>query len=343
MDRIVWIGPQPSADEYGVMLGNREVRIVAFASAEAAASFLCEGQIGVVVVAADWTEAASAIQKLKAAHPEVQILAATKAGVPSHLDLALQAGACGLVDILARGRLIERIGCATEHYERVVRERKLLLRLRLLNEEFLKNMISLEKRSIDLEGKVEPEQQTWLREQGNDKPYRVLVVDDEPAIKYLFELILEGEEYEVVTADDGQGGLDAFFERPFPLVITDNKMPGIGGLEVLRRIKRAQPDTDVIMITGYGTKEAAIEALNLGVSAFLEKPFVDIHKVRADIETVIHSQQERIQKRQYLHRFKERNALFLERYCAVRADLESWLGSRGVVDGRAGNGKDLGE
>jgi excisionase family DNA binding protein len=103
---------------------------------------------------------------------------------------------------------------------------------------------------------------------------RILVVDDESSIRDLLVKALALEErYDVDTASDGRSALERLRLYPYDLLIADLKMPGIDGLSVIREAKRLKPELPVIIITGYSTETAAIEAVNLGVSGYLTKPF----------------------------------------------------------------------
>ena len=102
---------------------------------------------------------------------------------------------------------------------------------------------------------------------------RILVVDDESSIRDLLAKTLALAEYDVDTASDGRSALERLRLYPYDLLIADLKMPGIDGLSVIREAKRLKVDLPVIIITGYSTETAAIEAVNLGVSGYLTKPF----------------------------------------------------------------------
>ncbi|HKY19842.1 MAG TPA: response regulator, partial [Vicinamibacterales bacterium] len=102
---------------------------------------------------------------------------------------------------------------------------------------------------------------------------RVLVVDDESSIRHLLARTLALAEYDIDTASDGPSALERLRLYPYDLLIADLRMPGIDGLDVIREAKRLKADLPVIIITGYSTETAAIEAVNLGVSGYLRKPF----------------------------------------------------------------------
>lgn len=101
---------------------------------------------------------------------------------------------------------------------------------------------------------------------------RLLLVDDEPGIRKMMSLDLSSDGYVVFTAEDGAKGLELFDREKPSLVLTDLKMPGMDGIEVLKRIKDKSPDTEVIVITGHGDMDLAIQSLQLDASDFITKP-----------------------------------------------------------------------
>lgn len=104
-----------------------------------------------------------------------------------------------------------------------------------------------------------------------EKP--VLVVDDEKNIRLTLSQALESLGLEADTATDGQEALDKLTKKEFGLILLDLKMPGMDGMEVLRRLRTIRPDIRVIIITAYGTVESAVEAIKLGAVDFVQKPF----------------------------------------------------------------------
>src|SRR5205085_11561386 len=101
---------------------------------------------------------------------------------------------------------------------------------------------------------------------------RILVIDDEGAIRDSLKMTLEYEGYEFVGAATGQEGL-ALVERETPdLVMLDIKMPGMDGLEVLDRLRNINETLPIVVISGHGTIETAVEATKKGAFDFIEKP-----------------------------------------------------------------------
>ncbi|MGD9350992.1 MAG: response regulator, partial [Desulfobacterales bacterium] len=101
---------------------------------------------------------------------------------------------------------------------------------------------------------------------------KLLLIDDEPDILRVLSMSLKADGYDVVTAGNGTEGITAFEKEGPDIVITDIKMPGMDGIEVLRKVKELNADTEVIIITGHGDIENAIEALKHGASDFINKP-----------------------------------------------------------------------
>lgn len=106
-----------------------------------------------------------------------------------------------------------------------------------------------------------------------DSRPRVLVVDDEASIRDLLSKTLALADYDVDVSPDGQSALERLRLFDYDLLITDLKMPGMDGLTVINEARRLHADLPVIIITGFSTEASAIEAVNLGVTGYLTKPF----------------------------------------------------------------------
>ena len=103
-------------------------------------------------------------------------------------------------------------------------------------------------------------------------PKTILIADDEPGIRSSLQKLLEFEGYRVVLAEDGQRALAILRDRAVDLVLLDIKMPGLDGLEVLSQVHRDQPQLPVVIISGHGSIQTAVEATRLGAYDFIEKP-----------------------------------------------------------------------
>jgi DNA-binding NtrC family response regulator len=104
-------------------------------------------------------------------------------------------------------------------------------------------------------------------------PTRILVIDDEESIRDSMSLVLRKEGYRVETAASGAEGMKLFGAEAFQIAFVDLKLPGTTGLDVLNRIKEADPETPVIIITGYASIESAVEAMKRGAFDYMTKPF----------------------------------------------------------------------
>jgi len=102
---------------------------------------------------------------------------------------------------------------------------------------------------------------------------KVLVIDDEQIVLDSVSQILIDENYEVDVSLSGREGLDWAIERPYDIILTDIRMPDIGGMRVLRDIKRVKSSLPVVIITGYATTKSAVQAMKLGAAEYIEKPF----------------------------------------------------------------------
>jgi DNA-binding NtrC family response regulator len=100
----------------------------------------------------------------------------------------------------------------------------------------------------------------------------VLVVDDEPSNVASLEKIFQREGMRVLTADNAKTALDLARAHRVQVVLTDLMMPGTSGLELLRALKQASPETEIVMMTAYGTVETAVQAMREGAYDFVEKP-----------------------------------------------------------------------
>ncbi|MCX7985224.1 MAG: sigma-54 dependent transcriptional regulator [Bacteroidetes bacterium] len=173
---------------------------------------------------------------------------------------------------------------------------------------------------------------------------RVLVVDDERSVRDSLKMILEYEKYEVFLAENGQEALQLLRERTLDAVLLDVKMPGLDGIEVLTKIRTLGPSVPVIMISGHGTIETAVEATKLGAYDFLQKP-LDREKVLVTLRNALaHAALTRENEQLRLHLEGERKILGTSR--AIQAILETIqqiapTEARVLITGENGTGKEL--
>ncbi len=118
----------------------------------------------------------------------------------------------------------------------------------------------------------------------------ILVVDDEPAMRLLLSSVLKDEGHDVTAAATGEEAVQLIAKRHYHLVVTDLKMPGISGLELLEQVKRDDPGTAVIILTAFGTVEGAVEAMRKGAVHYLLKPLANPDELRLAVRRVLEEQ-----------------------------------------------------
>lgn len=102
---------------------------------------------------------------------------------------------------------------------------------------------------------------------------KVLIIDDEKNIRLTLSKCLKYIDFDVDEAINGEEGLEKFWASHYDLIVLDLKMPGMDGLEVLKRIREKDRETPVIVVTAHGTVDVAVDAMKLGAADFMQKPF----------------------------------------------------------------------
>ncbi|MFC1573112.1 response regulator, partial [Candidatus Eisenbacteria bacterium] len=170
-------------------------------------------------------------------------------------------------------------------------------------------------------------------ESPNARGFRVLVVDDEAEIRRSLEDLLCEEGYEVATAGSGSEALEAFEAGAFHLVITDLRMPPPDGLQLLRKIKERWPETEVILLTAFATRDTAREAMREGAREYVEKPYKEfemllrVGRVYEQIQN-LHKQEQLEGDRQRLETDREalsRRVETLEEIATTEATFETLI------------------
>jgi DNA-binding NtrC family response regulator len=122
------------------------------------------------------------------------------------------------------------------------------------------------------------------------KRTKALVIDDEQIVLDSVKKILAQEGFDVDMSSSGRKGLDMALNDIYDIVLTDIRMPEIGGMRILRDVKRARPSVPVVIITGYATVQSAVQAMKLGATDYVEKPFTPEELVQA-VKTAIDAAQ----------------------------------------------------
>jgi two-component system nitrogen regulation response regulator NtrX len=173
---------------------------------------------------------------------------------------------------------------------------------------------------------------------------RVLIVDDEKNIRRTFKMVLEGEGFEVSVAETGEEALEVFQKEKPDVVVLDVKLPGIDGIETLRRIKETERELPVIMISGHGTIATAVEATRSGAFDFVEKP-LSKERLLVAIRNALKVQSLGREVRALRARDRKRHLMVGDSppLQAIRKQIEQVAptGARILITGESGTGKEL--
>ncbi len=176
---------------------------------------------------------------------------------------------------------------------------------------------------------------------------KILVVEDEKSMNEVLRILLESEGFDVTSAYDGSEGIEYLKKDIYDLVITDIRMPGVDGFEVLKKAKELSPDTVVIMITAFGTNESVIEAMKLGAYDYIHKPF-QVEEIRIIVNKAL--EKRRMKREIELLREEIRTNYRLENIIGKSEKMQSLLSSlpkiaqsdaNVLITGESGSGKEL--
>ncbi|MCP3677567.1 MAG: sigma-54-dependent Fis family transcriptional regulator [Deltaproteobacteria bacterium] len=176
---------------------------------------------------------------------------------------------------------------------------------------------------------------------------KILIVDDEQSMCDFFGIMLKREGYRVTAASSGEQAIEYLRKSSCSLVITDIKMPGIGGIGLLKKVKELAPETIVIMITAYASIDTAIEAMKLGAYDYFTKPFkVDEvkHHIRKALDVRRLEKENILLKRELESRYGFSNLIGTSSRMVEIYDLIKRVADKNVnifITGESGTGKEL--
>ena len=178
-------------------------------------------------------------------------------------------------------------------------------------------------------------------------PANILVIDDEDSMCNFLEIMLKKEGYSVETASDGFSAIDLLKDKNYDLVISDMNMPGMTGLDVLQEVKSFKSEQDFIVMTAFATVDSAIEAMKMGASDYITKPF-KVDEIKLTIEKSINRKQLVIENQDLKKQLQDTNSfsnfigtsepiVALKKIATRIATSDSTV----LVRGESGTGKDL--
>jgi two-component system response regulator PilR (NtrC family) len=176
---------------------------------------------------------------------------------------------------------------------------------------------------------------------------RVLVVDDEPSMREMLSIMMLKEGFEVVSAETRSRAFDLLAQRAFDILITDLRLPDGDGLDVLRRVKAASPETLAVVMTAFGSHDMNAAAIRLGADAYLTKPF-DVEELLLVVRGAVEKQKLEQENRLLKAEFRARHGL--DRVLGVSKAMDSVFkmvrsvagtSSTVLVSGESGTGKEL--
>lgn len=173
---------------------------------------------------------------------------------------------------------------------------------------------------------------------------RILVIDDERSIRNTLKDILEYEKYEVDLAEDGIKAFDKIKAASFDVVLCDIKMPGMDGIEVLEKLQEVTPDTPVVMISGHGNIDTAVESIKKGAFDYIEKP-LDLNRLLITIRNAMDKSslvtETKILKKKVNKKFEIVGESPALKAVVEMADRVAKTDARVLITGANGTGKEL--
>jgi len=176
---------------------------------------------------------------------------------------------------------------------------------------------------------------------------RILIADDESTIRETLTNVLSEAGYKVVTAEDGLQAIDVLAQTSIDVALVDIRMPGMDGLEVLAKSRQISPDTQIIIITAFGTVDSAVKAVKLGASDYVAKPFV-FDDILIKIERLLDLRSLTDEKRFLLSELEDRHSFkgIVGTSASLRETLDmvkklAQTRSSALITGESGTGKEL--
>jgi len=256
-------------------------------------------------------------RRARDATPELALIILTGAPTARTAAEALRLGVDDYVikhaDTL--GHLRATLKRSLRRRSREAETRRLLGELTDLNEQFLDAMGELQRANLELEQKL-------ALPADHDDRFNVLVVDDERSVVLLLETLLNSQpDIRTVGAYSGADARQTLERESFDLVMTDKNLGDASGVDLIGEIHARWPGTAVLVMTGYATLESAVQAMEHGAVAYIQKPFPDLDEVLAKVIEVRDKLRHERDERRYLRDVRARNADFVARYRLLKTKL----------------------
>lgn len=270
----------------------------------------------------------AALSQVRAAAPELPLLVMVSAPSIELVGAAFRGGATDLFDParIDEKTLLRSLARARGEAERRLTRARLVDEMRALTDDFLRNLVRAERRVLELEETI-----AGPEVEHDDHAPRILVVDDDPLIRELLAKELGHAGLQMVGAESGEAGLaalNAAIERKqaIDLAMVDKNLPGMDGLATVRALRKVQGSLPTMIMTGFSSADAAVQAADLGVVGYVLKPFDDVKELVARVNELASRYAAERRQRRHLARFKQRHAQFLTRYQAITTQLDALKG-----------------
>jgi two-component system response regulator HydG len=177
--------------------------------------------------------------------------------------------------------------------------------------------------------------------------YRVLVVEDDPDIRRILQLFMSERDFAVTTAENASAALEALAAAPVDLILSDVRMPGMSGIELLHHIKARDPDVQLVLMTAYSSVKDAVEAIQAGATDYIEKP-IDFRRLERILDVVFERRRlstenkilhQRLQGRVEFHGMVARSQEMLEIFAFI--ERLARYPTTALITGESGTGKEL--
>ncbi|MGM0596005.1 MAG: sigma-54-dependent transcriptional regulator [Myxococcota bacterium] len=175
----------------------------------------------------------------------------------------------------------------------------------------------------------------------------ILIVDDESSLRRMLSIALKRAGHQVKAAASGEEALEFLASAKFDIVITDLKMPGIGGMELLKKVKVLNPETEVLVITAHGTIDSAMEAVRAGAFDYIQKPFkmaeIELAVLRAIEQNILrrenYSLKQELDARNFLGKMVGKSKQMQSIFSLIRKTAPT--SANVLITGESGTGKEL--